>query len=157
MTASERDAETGDEANQERTIEAIQTSYELWANESAVKTEKLTLFFVAQSVLLTGFTLGNRVGQLLISIIGVAFSMLLYISMGRTDAYQTIWERRAKGLVEQASAPVDELFDLYPKDSEISEMPWYKRTGQSYILYPPIAGFFIWILLLVYIIYTNFL
>ena len=147
MTRDSPDTETEGVGQRAATVEAIQTSYQLWANESVVKTEKLTLFFIAQSVLLTGFALGNDFGQVLIAVIGVAFSALMYVSMGRTDAYQTIWKRRAEALAADAAEPIEDRFDLYPESEEIGEMPWYKQTSQAYIHYPPLAGVVVWLCL----------
>lgn len=138
-------------------VEAIQTAYELWANESMVKTEKLRLFFIAQSVLVTGFVFGIPEGQVLIALIGMGTSYLLFLSIGRTDAYQTVWQDQAEHLVDEASEPIDDYFDLYPTSSDIQEMAWYKQISQEYIHYPPFAGFVVWIILLIVVIYQNFL
>lgn len=135
-------------------IEALKLAYELWANESIVKTEKLTFFVVGQSVLLTGYGLaeGTVIGQPLIAAIGVLLSFLSFISMGRTDAFQKKWQDRVEELTKRAPDQVAKDFDLYPTREEISEMAIYHTAGRTYILYPPAIATGLWTGLLIYAI-----
>lgn len=144
-------------------IEAIETAYDLWARENDVKTTKLYVYILTQSILVTAYAFGGSSNGVLIpqlgmrlplvgifvSIIGIGSSWMSFVSIGRTIAFQKAWKRKRRALVKTAPEPARTLFDFYPTQED-KERYWYGTLGSKYIvLAPPLIGFALWVLILV--------
>ncbi len=126
-------------------IEAIKTLYQLWSGENSGKTQKLTLFFTAQSILVAGYSLGSTT-LYLIPIIGMAFSLLWLFSIGRTVAFQACWKAKIDTLLSNAPESVCKEFDFYPTVEDKKMMPFYgKMPGKYILLGPPVVGVPFWL------------
>lgn len=131
-------------------IEAIKTLFQLWSNENNVKTQKLALFFTAQSILAAAYALGPGT-QYLIPSVGMAFSLVWFFSLGRTVAYQKAWKQKIEILMGDAPELVRKEFDLFPTPEEKKKMPLYGKVSSKYVvLLPPAAGFLLWLGIFVY-------
>lgn len=147
----------------ETRIEAIETLYGLWAGENDVKTNKLYVYIVVQSILVTAYAAGADAVEMtvpvvgttlpllavLIPFVGVGTSWMSFVSIGRTVAFQKAWKYKRRDLVESAPEPVRSDFDFYPTDEDKADMPWWGRLGSKYILLaPPVVGLVLWVLVL---------
>ncbi len=148
--------------NKQIWIEAIETAYDLWEGENSIKTSKLYVYILIQSILVTAYAYGARPNGFLIPVfkvrvplvtifvplIGIGSSYMTFVSIGRTVVFQKAWKRKRKALVKNAPEPVCSLFDFYPTQED-KERYWYGTLGSKYILLaPPAIGFVIWIIVL---------
>lgn len=144
-------------------VEAIETSYDLWARENDVKTTKLYTYILTQSILVTAYAFGVSsngilvpaleihipVIGILVPLIGIGTSCMALASIGRTVSFQKAWKAKRQILVEQAPEPVKTIFDFYPTEEDKEEY-WYGRLSSKYVLLaPPIVGFVMWCLVLI--------
>ncbi len=129
-------------------VEALRTLYQLWAEENRVKTQKLTTYFTAQSILLTAFNLGPD-SRALVAAVGAAFCLVWFFSIGRTMAFQDIWKEKIVSILRVAPISVQAAFDFYPTSQDKKNLPWYGRLSATYVLlWPPAVGFLVWLVAL---------
>jgi len=125
--------------------EAIKTLYQLWSAENNTKTQKLAVFFIAQSILAAGYGLASN-PHYLVPAVGVAFSFFWFFSIGRTLAFQQVWRKKIEILLRDATESVRTEFDFYPTSRDKSRLPLYGRMPSTYILLlVPTAGFLAWL------------
>lgn len=144
-------------------VESIKLSYDLWEGENSIKTSKLYVYILVQSILVTAYASGARPDGFLIPIfgirvplvsifiplVGIGSSYMTFVSIGRTVAFQKAWKRKRKKLVKNAPEPVRTLFDFYP-NKEDKERYWYGTLGSKYVLLaPPAIGLVLWVVVLV--------
>lgn len=144
-------------------VESIKLAYDLWESENSIKTSKLYIYILIQSVLVSAYVAGARPDGFLIPIfnirlplvsiivplVGIGSSYMTFVSIGRTVAFQKAWKRKRKRLVKNAPEPVRTLFDFYP-NQEDKERYWYGTLGSKYVLLaPPAIGLVLWVVVLV--------
>jgi hypothetical protein len=138
--------------NNANKIEAVKTLFQLWSDENNLKTQKLTLFFTAQSILVSAYTL--RTGkQYLIPIIGMVFSFVWFFSIGRTVAFQKIWKTKIDRTLRDTPELIRNAFDFYPTSEDKMKVPFYGKMSAKYILlWPPAVGLLLWLGILIYVV-----
>jgi len=122
----------------------------LWTNENGIKTNKLNYFFLVQSILISVLSLNTTIGlQLIISLVGIIASFTLFFSIGRTVAFQQVWEHIIKEILEEnKELNVRQLLAVLYRNVKF---PLYGIIPSRYlVLFPPIFTVIIWIIMLAY-------
>jgi hypothetical protein len=120
--------------------EQIKIYVDLWKSENPIKTQKLMAYFVCQSILAVAAT-KNQLTLLLFSFFGAIWSIWWVFCIGRTVAYQQLWQNKLTGLEK----------DLFPTSEDKKALPWYGILPAKYtLLAPPIVGAAIWGILFLY-------
>ena len=81
----------------------------LWSSENQVKTAKLQMFALVNSILVSVFVLVPEV-RLFVSPVGMIFSLVWLFSIGRTLHYQAYWRGQ-----------IDEIYEKF-KDNSLLEI-----------------------------------
>ena len=126
----------------------------LWAGENSIKTNKLSHFFVVQSILVAVLALGTNTGlHWIASVLGIVASCVSYFSIGRTIAFQKIWKGRIDGLLE--GEPELQTFHVFPGVADRDKIPLYGKVPSVIIvLSPPLLALILWIIALTYQVTT---
>jgi hypothetical protein len=139
----------------ERDLEAYKMLVELWTAENPIKTTKLQLLLVVNSIFVSALKIS---GAPLISrdswyvyLAGALFSLIWTCSIGRTVLYQAAWEIKIRQLC--ASHPGDPRFSVLETQDAIKQAPRMKRTfgrisSKWYLLFSPFVLAIAWLVAL---------
>jgi hypothetical protein len=130
--------------------EKIKMYFEVWTTENNVKTNKLMIFFVVQTILATTFNYTTKVIWIT-PVIGIIFSFIWFFCIGRTVAFQKIWKKKIENIAQNSNDPNIKTFAFFPTREEEFDMPFYGKMPSVFItLLPPSIMTFLWSLVLVY-------
>lgn len=134
------------------TEERIKVLTDLWKSENAIKTSKLIIFFLATSILASALDIRSQFGWF-VPVLGMGFSFVWFFSIGRTVAFQKIWENKVDTIIDSLNKTEKPKYDIFPTLEEKIRIPIYGKIPSKYILlWPPIIGFFLWTIILVFYI-----
>jgi len=142
----------------------VETDYEiykqlvdLWAKENPIKTSKLQVLLLANSILVTAVNVsgGFVAKNWPIYVGGFIFSLIWVLSIGRTSLFQEIWQLK-----------INDLAKRYPRDNRFQTLrneEFMKKTSKLlrcvgfvpskyYIIGAPIAFCLIWLAVFSYFI-----
>ena len=98
---------------------------QLWNSENQIKTAKLQMFGLITSILVSVFVLVPE-AQLLVSVVGIFFSLVWLFAVGRTLHYQDYWLDQIDRIHKQFSE--DLLFGIFDQKSLAEFKP--RLTGR---------------------------
>ena len=114
---------------------------DFWLKENDIKTNKLMMFFLVQSILVGSLVFAGEI-RWITALLGTLFSLIWYFCIGRTVAYQKHWKRRIEGILDNDA-------QLFPSHEEEAQFPLYgKIPTRIILLWPPLAGFVLWLVAL---------
>ncbi len=120
----------------------------LWASENQIKTSKLQVYALINSILVPAYILVTD-GRLVISILGIVFSLIWLFSIGRTLHYQAYWQYQMNRInKELQNNLVFEIFD----DSSFKEFRsniWGKISSKYILLGTTFIGALAWVVVLI--------
>jgi hypothetical protein len=128
---------------------------ELWAKENPIKTNKLQVLLIVNSLLLAvvNITGGFEPDNWPIYLGGAIFSLVWVLSIGRTSLFQEIWQTKIDELARKYSD--DERFQIFKHTTELRKSPWFLRivggvSSKYYLIGTPFVFCIIWLYLFLY-------
>lgn len=127
---------------------------DLWGKENPIKTNKLQVLLVVNSLLLTAVNIsgGFRQQNWPLYLGGAIFSLVWILSIGRTSLFQDIWQIKIERL--SAKYPDDQRFQILKYDQEdLKSVPAFLRfagfvPSKYYLIGAPFIFCIIWTVLL---------
>jgi len=128
---------------------------ELWAKENPIKTNKLQVLLVVNSLLLAAVNItgGFKPQNWPIYLGGAIFSLVWVLSIGRTSLFQEIWQTKINELARKYSD--DERFQIFKHTIELRKSPLLLRIvggvpSKYYLIGAPFVFCIIWLYLFFY-------
>jgi hypothetical protein len=135
--------------------EKLEVFLDYWKSENQVKTSKLMMFFLVQSVFAAALNCGPK-SRLLVPLLGMAFSFEWFFCIGRTIAFQKYWKTKIDEVQRHLSEGNSNELGIFPTPQDELQFPVYGRMPSKYILLlPPVACLILWLAILVYRIYCS--
>jgi len=130
---------------------------ELWAKENPIKTSKLQVLLVVNSLLLTAVNInkGFNADNWPIYLGGAIFSLVWVLSIGRTSLFQEMWQTKIEELAMKY--PDDERFQIFKHRDELRKSPLFLRivggvSSKYYLIGAPFLFCIIWLSLFLYFV-----
>jgi len=131
----------------------LRDGLDLWAKENPIKTNKLQVLLVVNSLLLTGVNVsgGFLARNWPLYLGGAVFSLVWVLSIGRTSLFQDVWEVKIRHLAQKY--PSDSRFQVhnYKKDI-LKASPFLRFVGwvpsKYYLIGAPFVFFLTWLVVL---------
>ncbi len=122
------------------------TLVDLWMSENGIKTNKLQMLALVNSILFTGFVFVDEVaGQVSSALIGIIFSISWVFSIGNTLSHQRQWQNQ----IEELERRFPQSFNIFARVNR-REFPMYGRLASAPILIGvPVFATFAWLLALI--------
>ena len=134
---------------------------QLWAGENVVKTNKLQMLLLANSILISAFVFAPEY-NMLIALTGLVFCTIWFFSIGRTLASQKHWKFQLEKISDpEGDNPI--RIEMKPSKKKPSEekssektfkYPWYGRFHSTPIIMVTIVGGIIgWVTVLIFLVF----
>jgi hypothetical protein len=128
---------------------------DLWAKENPIKTIKLQMAILVNTLLLTAVTLndGFVVKNWPLYLCGAFACFVWILSIGRTSLFQEIWQVKLMNLA--ARYPEDPKFHIHHYQDELGKISVFLRamgriSSKYYLLGTPLLLGILWVCLLLY-------
>jgi len=140
----------------ERDYEIFRHLVDLWAKENPIKTSKLQVLLVVNSLILTAVNIsgGFKRENWLLYLGGAVFSLVWVLSIGRTSLFQDIWQVKIEGLARKH--PEDQRFQImkYGKE-DLKAVPLFLRIAggvpsKYYLIGAPFLFCTVWLVIFLY-------
>ena len=139
----------------ERDYASYRLLVELWAKENPVKTAKLLALLVVNALLVAALSLGGGLvpGNRFTCTAGAAFSLVFFLSLGRTTLFQEAWRLRIRDLALRH--PGDPRFQILEGIGERERLPPMLRVAGAvpsayYLVGAPVLLLLFWVAALVW-------
>lgn len=126
----------------------------LWEKENPIKTAKLQMLLLVNTVLAVGVQLngGINAGNKLLYAVGAGVCLIWILSIGRTAVFQKVWQIRLEEL-ERAHAD-DPRFSVLQTETFAQRTPKFLRiaggvSSKRYLIGAPVLLFLAWLVLLI--------
>ena len=140
----------GDKA--ERDYEIYKQLIELWAKENPIKTNKLQVLLIVNSLLLAAVNItgGFKPENWPLYLGGAIFSLVWVLSIGRTSLFQEVWQTKIDELARKYSG--DERFQILEHKTELRKSSLFLRvvggvSSKYYLIGAPFVFCIIWLYL----------
>lgn len=134
------------ETEEQLAIEKYKLLFDLWMSENPVKTSKLEMLMVTNSILVSAFFLAGQPSWL--ALVGFLFSLVWVLSIGRTVSFQQHWRSQMENL--KAKYADNTMFQIH--SLQISPPVWGRVPSKYYLLGTPIVTAIAWLAVLLYIL-----
>ena len=127
-------------------VEKYKLLFELWMSENPIKTSKLHLLIITNSILVSASLLTGYIFW--IALVGFLFSLIWVLSIGRTLSFQHHWESQMEDLRKKYSNNI--LFQIHRVEAKFPI--WGRVSSRYYLLGTPIATAIAWLATMLYVL-----
>jgi len=144
-----------EENKADRDYDIYRQLVELWGKENPIKTNKLQVLLVVNSLLLAAVNItgGFKPKNWPLYLGGAVFSLVWVLSIGRTSLFQEIWQTKLDELARKYSE--DERFQIFKHTTEVRQSPLFLRIvggvpSKYYLIGAPFVFCIVWLCLFLY-------
>lgn len=135
------------ENDEQLAIEKYKLLFDLWMSENPIKTNKLQMLLATNSILISAFFLVNQ--TIWIALVGMFFSLVWVLSIGRTVEYQRHWKTQMDVLRKNYTD--NTMFQTH--STKIKPSLLGKISSRYYLLGTPVAMSIGWFFVILYILF----
>ena len=129
-------------------VEEYKLLFKLWMSENPIKTNKLQVLMVTNSILVSSFFLVSN--NFWIAVVGFIFSLVWILSIGRTVSYQHHWHSQMEKLRQEHND--NTLFQIH--SVEITPIVWGRVSSKYYLVGTPIATAIAWLAVMLHVLFV---
>lgn len=139
----------------EQDFQAYRMLLDLWTRENPIKTTKLQVLLVVNSLLVSAINIsggGFTKDKWFVYLAGMIFNLIWTFSIGRTTLFQKAWQIKLRTLCYRHRD--DPRFSILETKETRARAPWLLRTfgalsSKWYLLFSPFLFAIIWLIILV--------
>ncbi|MFA4901769.1 MAG: hypothetical protein WC600_03390 [Desulfobaccales bacterium] len=146
-------------SEEENDYAAYKAYIDLWAKENPIKTNKLQVLLVVNSLLVSALNLagGFIPKNWFIFLAGAVFSFIWVLSIGRTSLFQKVWQAKANEIASKPEHVNNPKFQILKTEAAEKKAPvWLQVLGcmpsKYYLLGAPILFSLAWAISLIFIL-----
>ena len=129
-------------------IEKYKLLLKLWMSENPIKTNKLQVLMMTNSILVSSFILVSN--NLWIAVAGFIFSSVWILSIGRTVIYQKHWQSQMEILRKEHAD--NTIFQIHHVN--IGPTSWWGTiSSKHYLVGTPIVTSIAWLTVILYVVF----